>query len=234
VPLNAGVLVIGSLLWDEERQAWRDARLQMASAETATAPIRYGRLSGKRRGYTYTMVFSRLCQSGQAKVVRCSHTVSSAADLIAEAEHLWKAEQPGAAAGRIAADWGCVALICNPEREIPEKVLKGWEDRVAREPEYGNVPQSEDEGCLVDADGSLHIPWPRLVKGGASVQLDLLLVTANDPTLTGTPPSYPSVETIADAWNRASYHVEYFWRNTDNEIRTFQDAEIRVRLRPKA
>src|SRR5260221_14662378 len=82
VPLNVGILIIGSLLWDGERRAWRDARLQLALAETATAPIRYGRLSGARRGHTYTMVFSRLCRAGQAKVVRCTHVVSSAGDLI--------------------------------------------------------------------------------------------------------------------------------------------------------
>src|SRR6266446_1938991 len=82
VPLTAGVLII-------------------ASAQAVTAPIRYGRLSGKKRGHTYTMVFSRLCSIGQAKVVRCSNTVSSTADLIEEAEHLWKAEQPEAFAGRI-------------------------------------------------------------------------------------------------------------------------------------
>jgi hypothetical protein len=88
LPLNAGILIIGSLLWDDERQAWRDAQLQIAPAETATAPIRY------------TMVFSRLCQAGQVKVVRCSHTVSSAENLIAEAGQLWKAEQLNTEAGR--------------------------------------------------------------------------------------------------------------------------------------
>jgi hypothetical protein len=234
VPLNAGILVIGSLLWDAERQVWRDARLEMTSAKTATAPIRYGRLSGKQRGHTYTMVFSRLCETGQAKVVRCTHTVSSAEDLIAEAEHLWKAEQPGAEAGRIAAHWGCVALLCNPERKIPEDLLKRWANRVGREPDYGNVPQTLEEGCLVGTDGLLHIPWPRLVEGDAAVQLDLLLATANDPTLTGPPPSYPSVETIANAWNDAAReYAEYFWNNIDSGIRTFQDDEIRTRLRPR-
>jgi hypothetical protein len=61
VPLNTGILIIGSLLWDSEdnRPAWRDARLDIASAEAVTAPIRYGRLSGKKRGRTYTPSFSR-------------------------------------------------------------------------------------------------------------------------------------------------------------------------------
>jgi len=231
MPLNAGILIIGSLLWDAQRQAWRDARLEMASAETVTAPIRYGRLSGRQRGHTYTMVFSRLCESGHAKVVRCAHTISSAEDLIAEAEHLWKAEQPSAAADRIAAHWGCVGLLCNPERRIPDDLLKRWAHRVRGEPDYGNVPQTDDEGCLVGTDGVLRIPWPHLVEGGTAVQLDLLLATANDPTLTGVPPSYPSVEIIAQAWNaEGNEHTEYFWRNIDGGIRTFQDDEIRARL----
>ena len=236
MPLNVGILIIGSLLWDDEceRPKWRDARLQLASAETVAVPIRYGLLSGKRRCHTYTMVFSRLCQVGQAKMVRCSQPVSSAEELVAEAEHLWKAEQPSAKAGRIAADWGCVALRCNPERKIPEDLLKGWAERVGREPDYGHVSQTQAEGILVSKDGLLQIAWPRLVEGGAPVELDLLLATANDPKITATSPSYPEPETIANAWNAAaSRHSEYFWKNLDSGIRTFQDDEIRARLHPR-
>lgn len=234
MPLRAGILIIGSLLWDEKRQAWRDVRLDMTSAETVTAPIRYGRLSGKQRGHTYTMVFSRLCETGYAKAVCCTRGIATTADLIAEAEALWQAEQLGAIAGRIAADWGCVTLLCNPEREILEDILRGWAERIGREPGYGNVSQTQDEGQLISDTGLLQIPWPRVVEGDAPVQLDILLATANDPTLTGTPPSYPSVETISKAWNAAaSKHAEYFWRNGDWGIRTFQDDEIRGRLRPR-
>jgi len=39
---------------------------------------------------------------------------------------LWKAEQPDADDHRIAARWGCAALLCNPTREIPEDLLRGW------------------------------------------------------------------------------------------------------------
>ncbi|HET6842342.1 MAG TPA: hypothetical protein VFK06_11765 [Candidatus Angelobacter sp.] len=230
MPLTVGILIIGSLLWDERRQQWRDARLNMASMDTVTAPIRYGRLSSSR-GNTYTMVFSRLCEPGQAKLVTCSHTVSSLEDLLAQAEHLWKAEQLNADQGRIAVGWGCVALLFNPERKIPEDLLKGWADRVGREADYGHVSQTEDEGILVSEDGLLQIAWPRLVKDGTPVQLDLLLATANDPGITATSPRYPEPETIANAWNAAaSKHTEYFWKNLDNGIRTFQDEEIRTLL----
>jgi hypothetical protein len=237
VPLTAGVLIIGSLLWDPEkgRPAWRDARLDTASAQSVTAPIRYGRLSGKDRGHTYTMVFSRLAGIGHAKAVRCSRPIATPADLQAEAEALWKAEQPGAAAGRIAADWGCVALLCNPDRKLPEDLLKAWTDRVWREPDYGDVTQTKEEGRLIDENGRLlDWPWPVCVDSGESVQFDLLLVTANDPGISTARPNYPDVATIAGAWNAAaSKYAEYFWKNLDDGICTFQDDEIRALLRPR-
>jgi hypothetical protein len=71
--MTCGILIIGSLLWDERRKAWRDERLEQDSADTVVAPIRYGRLSGQQRGHTYTMVFSRGCEAGRAKVRRCSN-----------------------------------------------------------------------------------------------------------------------------------------------------------------
>jgi len=87
---------------------------------------------------------------------------------------------------------------------------------------------------LISHDGMLQIDWPRCIAGGAPVDLDLLLVTSNDPTLTGTPLSYPTVETIVNAWNGAApEHAEYFWKNTDHGISTFQDDEIRAGLNPR-
>src|SRR6266513_1828279 len=83
MPLNAGILIIGSLLWDSEngRPAWRDARLDMPSAQAVTAPIRYGK-KARTRGNSFTMVFSRLSPPGAAKLVPCSHTISTPQDLI--------------------------------------------------------------------------------------------------------------------------------------------------------
>lgn len=206
----------------------------MASAQTVTAPIRYGRLSGKSRGYTYTMVFSRLAGIGHAKTVRCSRPIATLADLLAEAEALWKAEQPGAAAGRIADYWGCVAVLCNPDRQVPEDLLKAWADRIRREPNYGNVTQTKKEGRLVDENGRLLIAWPTRVDAGEPVQFDLLLVTANDPKISVARPNYPDVATIAGAWNAApNKYAEYFWKNLDNGISTFQDDEICPLLRPR-
>jgi hypothetical protein len=78
------------------------------------------------------------------------------------------------------------------------------------------------------------IDWPKCIETGALVQLDLLLLTANDPKISATHPNYPDVATIARAWNAApSKHAEYFWKNADNGICTFQDEEIRALMRPR-
>ena len=59
--IRIGVLIIGSLYWDEKehRETWRRDRLvDLGDATRVHVPIRYGRLS-RKRGCTYTMVFSR-------------------------------------------------------------------------------------------------------------------------------------------------------------------------------
>ena len=234
--LDAGILIIGSLLWDREEIGNNGATSASTcnQSELVSAPIRYGRRSGERRGYTYTMVFSRSAPAGRARVVRCSHPITSADDLTTEALRLWEAERAlqGHRENRNKR-WGCVALLRNPGREIPEELLRAWGQRVERERGYGNVRQMADEGVLISHDGMLQIDWPRCIAGGAPVDLDLLLVTANDPTLTGTPLSYPTVETIVSAWNGAApEHAEYFWKNTHHGIATFQDDEIRAVLNP--
>jgi hypothetical protein len=230
LPLNGGILIVGSLLWDERRERWRRSRLDMHSAELVTAPIRYGRRS-ETRGNTYTMVFSRGCDTGQAMVIACTHPAFSADDVISEAEHLWAAEQNAAVNRTISAGWGCVTLLCNPEREIPQTFLTGWANRVAP---VRNVAQLQEEGRLVSDGGLLHIAWPRRAADGSAVPLDFLLATATRPTLMGTPLAYPTVQMIANAWNADTEdNVQYFWKNHDRGIRTFQDDEIRVLLNPR-
>jgi hypothetical protein len=134
------------------------------------APIRYGRRS-ETRGDTYTMVFSRGCDAGQAMVIPCTHTASSADDLISEAEHLWAAEQNSVLSRTISAGWGCVTLLCNPEREVPQAFLTEWANHVRP---VRNIVQLPGEGRLVSDDGLLQIEWPRCTANGAAVALDFL------------------------------------------------------------
>ena len=81
MPIRAGVLIIGSLLWDGRhgRPRWRQRRLDVSARQQVWAPIRYGRFSNCRK--TYTMVFSRLCYRqcclGIAQVVPCVKPIRS-------------------------------------------------------------------------------------------------------------------------------------------------------------
>jgi hypothetical protein len=228
--LSVGVLIIGSLYWEPDRQAWRDARLRMEEAVDVSAPIRYGKISDTRGG-TYTMVFSCGCAPGQAKVVPCQDQVRTPTDLVEEAEHLWAAERKAPRNGRISAGWGCVTLLPNPHREIPAEILNGWAARVHSARPYGNIWQAPGEGVLVNERGILQIDWPTLIADGSPVTLDLLLATATQPDLTRNPPWYPTPQAIAQKWrNDREDNVRYFRNNLRDGIRTFEDDAISAAL----
>ena len=234
-----GILAIGSLYWATGvREAWRQSRLRMKDEISVNVPIRYGRLStkGERRG-TYTMVFSsEPMELGKAKVLPCNNDVASLNDLEIEARALWAAErkcsQPD---GRIASGWGSVTLLHNPSGNVGTELLDGWAHRVADENHFLDLARRIEGGRLIGESGLLQIPWPGL-DSGEPVDLDLLLATANEPTLIGDPPAYPSAETVALAWKRGLHERpadkpdDYFWQNKKHGITTFQDREIEMIL----
>ena len=89
--MRIGVLIIGSLYWDDKppRDVWRAERLDLFRRQNVRAPICYGRRS-RSRGETYTMVFSLglgVEDFGNAIAIPCrSH------NPVEEAEWLWAAE----------------------------------------------------------------------------------------------------------------------------------------------
>ena len=105
------------------RSAWRDERLAGISPDGVSADSLWPAV-GQASGHTYTMVFSR-----RARQVRQSSTLShpiTPADLIAERGPLEAEEQ--SARGESPREWGCVALLCNPDAKTPEELLKAWAD----------------------------------------------------------------------------------------------------------
>jgi hypothetical protein len=188
-------------------------------------PIRYGRRS---RNHTYTMVFSSNLsaeQFGQGIVVRCQHNISSSSDLIREAEWLWSAEDNKvpplcclSPKESISTTWGCVALLVNPQSEIPRNLRDDWAKHVS-----GHY--KAEKRRLVDNRGMLQIPWPNLSSDSSPVSIDLLLATSNDRELT-----YPTVQEIAKAWKQHP-QVDYFRSNRTHQIETFQDREIEELLK---
>lgn len=236
--LRAGILIIGSLYWDDSpnRVNWRNSRLRSGEEYTVRLPIRYARQS-KERGETYTMVFSQLCLRrshglGTGKAIPLKNPIDTIEQLIHEAELLWTAERNKSHSNdRLSANWGCVALLVNPDSQVPAELLEGWKNRVAKEPQYGRLSHTKQEGLTVTDNGFLNIPWPQLLQEVAPLSMDFLFAAATDPTLRGCPPTYPRIKEIVRAWKRDSKgNDQYFWRNCENRIHTYQDDTIRKLL----
>ena len=226
--MNIGVLMIGSLYWDCARIEWRGARLVEANPKRVRVPIRYGRRSSKRGG-TYTMVFSAGLERdkfGQAIVLACRQRVSTVEQLWEEATRLWAAERKCKRTESICRSWGCVALLPNPKRELPQGFIAGWKSRVAGQSGYPRLEPAKGERAAVSEGGILNIPWPQLLDG-KDLEFDALLGTATNPTINNG--DYPSAEAIASAWTerRGKEHIEYFHNNVSNGITTWQDRAIK-------
>lgn len=234
--IPVGILIVGSLYWDTHcnRTKWRHERLEIGASQGVVVPIRYGRRS-QSRGKSYTMVFSRSLLSdwdsmGKAVVVPCKRSVCCIKDFLQEAEALWAAERNVTTSnGRISADWGAVAVALNPDHTIPEEFLEGWHARVSEETNYGQFDKAAGEEPIFNKKGILEIPWPKC-SDGAPLQVSALLATATNPTLING--KYATPRQIAAAWttDSGSKYVEYFWKNRESAINTFQDGDIEAHL----
>ncbi len=113
----------------------------------------------------------------------------------------------------------------NPDHPIPDDLRRGWGARVSREQCYGGLARAEDEKAIVEGSGVLNIPWPKCTDG-SHLEGNALLATATNPTLVDG--CYPSAQEIATAWNTdtSSNYVEYFRKNREHDITTFQDDKI--------
>ena len=230
--ISVGVLIIGSLYWDDSdiRTKWRE-RLELDASKHVRAPIRYGRQSGSR-GRSYTMVFSGSLseeQFGCGIVVPCKQSVGTPEELVREAKHLWAAEEKSESTERVSAGWGCVGLVRNPDRLVPEALMKNWRALIAKEGNcgYGQLAHAANEKPALDRhSGFLNVAWPG-TQDGSTLDLDLLLATATDPTIEDG--RYASARHIAGGWTtpEGKKHVNYFWKNRAHGITTFEDAEIK-------
>ena len=240
--MSVGVLIIGSLYWEPDasppteksraRKNWQTDRLNLNAKKNVSVPIRYGRRSSSR-GCSYTMVISpvlRKEQFGRGIVIPCNKRANGVEDLIEEAEHLWAAERGKEWTALrdnekcISASWGCVGILGNPDRSIPEGLQKDWQKRVSDETCYGRLNSAVGEQVAVNQSGFVNIPWDWNQQD--NLDIDILLVTATSPTIVDG--QYPSAQDIADAWKtpEGKRYIDYFHENRKHGINTFQDNEI--------
>jgi hypothetical protein len=231
--LRAGVIILGSLLWDNaDREEWRRQRIDITAALQVRLPIRYGRLSGKQRSHTHTMVLSRLCyrhlELGVGYVAPCHTPIGNVNDLMQEAHELAAAE------GMNKWTWGAVGVLTNPESKVPTEILAAWKRHATGQllqcHLFTHHPKSEH--AVLSQDGILRMRWPRLADTGAPADFDLLLAT---PTALKSAGSYPTVKELGERYARQDYSL-YFVKNVRHGIRTAQDVAIwkaALRLKPE-
>lgn len=212
--MNCGILIIGSLLWDDVtvgRKDWRDDRLDLSRAIPVHVPIDYGRISSSRSD-TFTMVLRSDGPSGTGMLVPCRHEVATIDDLVAEASALWKSEAPNAKPGALGSDWGSVGVLFQ-DNTSNEGLAESWQAHFQK--------AGRKSLAVVRNDGSLTIPWP-VTEEGVAVDFDLILATATVPEA-----DTPTPEAVARAiLSQAKGHENYFLNNVLHGIRTASDEEI--------
>ncbi len=218
--LRSGVLIIGSLLWDNDiRESWRESHLVINEKIYVKTPIGFGRRS-QSRGNTFTMTFRDDGRLGQAVLVPCATLIEGVEGLSREAEALWQAEQRSATEGCIGSSWGCVGVLVRDENLFND--MSVWRN-------YFHQKMQGLSISPVDEDGRLHIPWPVTTALNTPVDLDIILAVA-----TVANGNFDFCE-IADAWiNQNEGHEHYFFENVRHGIRTPEDIHIWQRIQQKA
>lgn len=223
--MHCGILIIGSLLWDDgnkcQRANWRKERLDVSAAVRARTPIYYGRKS-RSRGDTYTMAFRPNGPMGHAVLVPCTGKIEGIDSLIAEASALWQAECPDAKAqpGTLGKFWGCVgALFASGNAHA--KLSAEW---------TAHFQKAETRSVsVVNANGLLDIGWPDGLDGQPA-EFDVILATATKPE-----PEPPTPHAVANAWvDQCARHEKYFFNNVRHGIRTPEDADIWSRIEERS
>lgn len=230
ISLNGGVLIIGSLLWDtnEQRVNWRNNFLQVEKQILTPAPIRYGRVSTERK-CTFSMVFSNECNDanlqGAGIFVPFIDNPINLEKIKIHSQELIKSEQKKTTLDndRNNWSWGTLTICINPEilKEISEKhnqvklLLSYWSKQYSEgfNPDDYKVGQ---ELPVLNKQGILKFNWPEKLNA-----YDFIIATATKPKRE----LYPTPKNIAERMIVNEYS-EYFNKNVDLGISTFQDKEI--------
>ncbi|MFA0964945.1 hypothetical protein AB9P05_24265 [Roseivirga sp. BDSF3-8] len=225
--LKGGVMVVGSLLWDERpvRQKWRrECLLPAENKVPVTVRIRYGRQSVSRQN-TYTMV---LCNHpttlpGQAYGLPFNQPVTDFEDLkrqafaMAVAEGVAPEDEPA-----LCRPHGAVGLLINPAvpDEQAEGLRAGWRSLYNAYNLDISDYQIGDEPPVINESGLLQIDWTPGMDA-----FDLLIATPMVPLPKRilTPPEI----SLCMKENRFR---DYFDLNCHHEISTYQDIDIRKEL----
>lgn len=242
--LKGGVLIIGSLLWqdhldndkkDNVRKLWRDRHLLINHKIMVKAPIRYGRLS---KSDIYTMTFSNSCKAtkqGTGFFVPFKKTpLLTFADLMNEAKETSIAEgmkgkllSKESGTGNV---WCSMVLLINPKTVTTDKkreLIKSWNAKITQEGalDISRFKIGRERPCI-DKSGQLNLTWFLPVDNRDAEILnsyDIVIATATKPT------KYPSIRELSQKV-KADTTRYYFIQNYKHGITTFQDIQVLNKL----
>ena len=229
--LKGGVIIIGSLLWDENkiREEWRSKYLDSDKICDVEVPIRYGRLSSSRDS-VYTMIFSsELIDSnefGLGKFAPFKKNPVTFDELILNCEELIKSEHKKEKLNFTSFNWnwGSLAIMFNPRllNENTETVnyfIDEWKKKINEKfkpSDYILVNEKQ----ILDEKAMLNFNWPKSID-----DFDFFITTCNKLTSK----QYPSANEISEKFNENGSN--YFCKNILNNITTFQDLKIKNNLK---
>ena len=233
--LKGGVLIIGSLLWqdylnkigDDIRKNWRAGHLLTDKKIMVKVPIRYGRYSQKNKIYTMTFSksVSRLKYGTGYFIPFSKKFMSTSDDILNEARALSEAEGMNK---KFVANWGAALGILFNEKNIDGKAksyLTGlWKEKITAQKNFNHqsFKNYKTETPCIKANGQLNFGWVKPVDERQAKLLnsyDFLLATATQPT------EYPTLKALA-ANIISDEERFYFIENYKNGITTFQDISL--------
>ena len=231
--LKSGVIVIGSLLWqdhlhkkgDDIRRHWREEHLDLKNKIQIKIPIRYGRIS---ESGIATMVFSNRMKNkpGLAYLIPFKQKINDIESLIKEGQALSIAE---GMKGEFTRSWGALTYLLNEERisdEMKKIIIKVFRQRKKlldiKDYKVGREKSSVTKSL------KLNIDWikPLCSRDKEKVmQFDFLMATATKPKN-----RLLSFEEIAKGVE-LDFDREYFLNNIKNGIITQEDFMIAKQLK---
>lgn len=142
--LKGGVLIIGSLLWqdylnkqgDDIRKTWRSEHLLTDNKNMVKAPIRYGRYSDNSK--VFTMTFSKTVTKNKFEtayfVPLSKPFITTIEELFKEATALSNAEGMN---GNFANSWASLGILFNENRidkKLKAKLTAFWKQKIKNKP----------------------------------------------------------------------------------------------------
>lgn len=230
--MKGAVLIIGSLLWENEhnslkknqgklRAQWR-LNLYLDKKIAVKVPIRYGRKSTSRR-CTYTMIFSNsVSKLGTAFIVPFIEQTESFDELKNQALKLSEVEgiSTECSPNRIKAHWGAVGIAFNKFKENQfDEIKKKWHEEFNS---FDNkMYRIGKEAPSIQQNGGLNFEFK------IPEYIDYVFATPTIPNIS----EYPTSGRIIDAILESNPTYEtYVKNNFEHGIRVQNDEEIIKRL----